>query len=218
MAFSEIQAERAKLSAALEQTTEKAHSDTLAQNARFEALQARATLAEQLLVETRHALVARADEVAAYDRRVAEATMARGAAEARLAEFERSVLDRDARIRELEDSRAALAGHGEALEKTLDARDLACKSLQHRLQTQDDLVKLLEHQLKSFRQASEVRIEELGAELQRERLERTMAEGALEAGRKDIARLLRELAAAQYRPPAVANDAVTQPAKVPSAA
>ena len=32
------------------------------------------------------------------------------------------------------------------------------------------------------------------------RSERTMAEGALEAGRKDIARLLRELSSMQYRP------------------
>jgi len=35
--------------------------------------------------------------------------------------------------------------------------------------------------------------------LQREQLDRTMAEGALEAGRKDIARLLREISTIQYR-------------------
>ena len=218
-AFGEIQSERTKLVAALAETTEKYHSDMLAQNARFEALTARATLAEQMLGESRRTLTSRADEIAAYDRRVAEAVTARGALEARLAEFERGLTDRDNRIKELEEARAALTGQSEALTKSLEARDLACRSLQHRLQAQDELVKLLEHQLGATRQTTEVRIEELNAELQRERLERTMAEGALEAGRRDIARLLRELAASQYRPPAVANDAATaQPAKVQSAA
>jgi len=219
-AFGEIQTERAKLAAALDETTEKYHGDTLAQTARFEALAARATHAEQLLGETRQALAARADEIATYDRRVAEATMARGAAEARFAEIERGLIDRDARIKELDQSRSVLAGQSEALVKSLDARDLAVKSLQHRLQAQDELVKLLEHQLRATRQTNEVRIEELDAELQRERLERTMAEGALEAGRKDIARLLRELSASQYQPPAFANDAAAaKPAgKIQSAA
>ena len=35
---------------------------------------------------------------------------------------------------------------------------------------------------------------------QREQLERSMAEGALESGRKDIARLLREISAMHHRP------------------
>ena len=43
------------------------------------------------------------------------------------------------------------------------------------------------------RAVAELQIEDLKAQLQREQLDRTMAEGALEAGRKDIARLLREL-------------------------
>jgi hypothetical protein len=42
------------------------------------------------------------------------------------------------------------------------------------------------------------------AHLQRERLERAMAEGALESGRKDIARLMHELAALRHRPVAPA--------------
>ena len=39
----------------------------------------------------------------------------------------------------------------------------------------------------------------------REQLERSMAEGALESGRKDIARLMREVAALQYRPVAATS-------------
>ena len=74
------------------------------------------------------------------------------------------------------------------------------ESAQEKIQAQSELVQLLENQLRAARDGSELQLEEMNAQLQRERLERTMAEGALEAGRKDIARLLRELAAMQYRP------------------
>ena len=61
-------------------------------------------------------------------------------------------------------------------------------------------MQLLEGQLKAARDANEMQIEQLNAQLQREQLERSMAEGALESGRKDIARLMREIGALQYRP------------------
>ena len=54
-------------------------------------------------------------------------------------------------------------------------------------------MQLLERQLKAARDANEMQIEQLSAQLQREQLERSMAEGALESGRKDIARLMREV-------------------------
>ena len=50
-----------------------------------------------------------------------------------------------------------------------------------------------------------MQIEQLNAQLQREQLERSMAEGALESGRKDIARLMREIARLQHRPVAASR-------------
>ena len=90
---------------------------------------------------------------------------------------------------------------------TVSTRESAYHRASEKIQAQDGLVELLENQLRASREATEMQVDELNAQLQRERLDRTMAEGALEAGRKDIARLLRELAALQYRPPAFANDA-----------
>ena len=83
-----------------------------------------------------------------------------------------------------------------------------------RSKEQSDLVELLEKQLQAARDANDMQIEQLSAQLQREQLERSMAEGALEAGRKDIARLLREIAALQYRPVA-ATPAKPPPARQP---
>jgi hypothetical protein len=72
------------------------------------------------------------------------------------------------------------------------------------------LIELLENQLRAAGEATALQIEELGSQLQRERLERSMAEGALETGRKDIARLLRELAALQHQPgPSQNGEALT---------
>jgi len=51
------------------------------------------------------------------------------------------------------------------------------------------MVELLEKQLQAARSANEMQLDQLNAQLQREQLERTWREGALESGRKDIARL-----------------------------
>jgi hypothetical protein len=50
-----------------------------------------------------------------------------------------------------------------------------------------------------MKMANETQLEQVNAQLQREQLERAMAEGALESGRKDVARLLGEIAAMQHR-------------------
>jgi len=67
-------------------------------------------------------------------------------------------------------------------------------------------VELLEKQLQAARSANEMQLDQLHAQLQREQLERSMAEGALESGRKDIARLLREVSAMQQRPNFAGDD------------
>jgi len=72
---------------------------------------------------------------------------------------------------------------------------------------------LVESELRATRQTADMEIEILNSKLQREQIARTMAEGALEAGRKDIARLLHELATLQYRPHTLSS--AQQPATEP---
>jgi chromosome segregation ATPase len=95
------------------------------------------------------------------------------------------------------------------------ARDAAANRAQQKAKEQEELLALLEGQIKSAREASAMQIEQLNAQLQREQIERAMAEGALESGRKDIARLIREISERQ-RPTETA--ATASPTAAPPAA
>ena len=99
-------------------------------------------------------------------------------------------------------------------------RSLVNLPAQQKATEQSNLVELLEKQLHAAREAGDMQIEQLNAQLQREQLERSMAEGALESGRKDIARLMREVGAQQYRPvaPTASETAPVQPDRLRSAA
>ncbi len=199
-ALAEVQAERTRIATALDEASEKQRSEMAAQIAKFDALQARAQLSDKLLEEARQTLAARAEEVNSFDRRVSEAAFARAAIESKLHQLETALAQRDERIKELDELRATLSERNEELTRLSGSRENAYNRAQEKIQGQDDLIQLLEGQIKADREASQMQIDELSAQLQRERMERTMAEGALEAGRKDIARLLRELAAVQYQP------------------
>ena len=88
--------------------------------------------------------------------------------------------------------------------------EAAYKAAQQKIEEQSALVELLDKELHAARDTGRMQIEQISAQLQREQLERSMAEGALESGRKDIARLMREMAALQYRPLPAAVSAAPQ--------
>jgi chromosome segregation ATPase len=206
--LAEAQAERSRLSSALDEANHK-HLDAMnMQNSRFEALQARSNLTESLLEEARQTLMARADEIRSFERRVIESATAQDNSGENLAQLQAALAEREAQLRDLEQSHAALHEHNQVLSDAVAARESAHDNAQQKIQEQADLVDLLEKQLQAARSANEMQIDHLNAQLQREQLERSMAEGALEAGRKDIARLLREIGAMQHRPN-LAGDTLT---------
>ena len=214
ISYTEAQTERLRLADALDEANEQHRSEMSAQLARFEALQSRAQLSEKLLDETRQTLAARTEEINAFDRRVSEAMLTRDAIENKFGQVELVLSERDNQIRELEQSRAELAAQNDRLMKAVGTRESAYNRAQEKIQEQETLIEILQNQLRASGEATELQLEEINAQLQRERLERTMAQGALEAGRRDIARLLRELAASQHQPGAAAPALETS---VPSA-
>jgi chromosome segregation ATPase len=198
--LAEAQSERQRLSAALDEANHK-HLDAMnMQNSRFQAVQARASLTETMLEEARQALTARADEIRSFERRVIESATAHDNSGEKIAQLTATLAEREAQIREFEQSHAALHDHNQMLRHAVAARESAHDTAQQKLQEHADMVELLEKQLQAARSANEMQLDQLNAQLQREQLERSMAEGALESGRKDIARLLREISAMQYRP------------------
>ncbi len=88
--FAEAYAERGRLGAALDESKEQHQAERNSLNMRLDALQSRAGTAERLLAEARQNLLARTEEVRAFDRKSVEATIGRNNSEKRLAQIEAS--------------------------------------------------------------------------------------------------------------------------------
>ena len=81
------------------------------------------------------------------------------------------------------------------LSETVKARDNALAQAQDKIKSLTDRVELLKTEAAAGQAKAEKRIEQLNSAIERERAERAVAEGALEATRADYARLQREIAA-----------------------
>jgi chromosome segregation ATPase len=198
VALSEAQAERHRLAAAVDDINQKHQNEISAHRTNFETLQARAAMTEKLLDEARQSLVERADEIRMFDRRLADSSRMHATIGEKLGLIEEALAERNARIKELEQTRAAFSEKNDMLSKAVSTRENAYNRAQEHIVSLEERIQLLESEVKATRQANEMETEILNAKLQREQIARTMAEGAVEAGRKDIARLLQELASLQY--------------------
>ena len=184
--------------------------------ARFEALQARSLLSDKLLDESRQTLAARADEIGAFDRRLAEATMSRGAIETKFGQIETALAERDAQIKELERG----ARRARRAQRRTDPRGRArarapTTARRRRSRRRTNWSRCWKARSGRPAKPPSCRSRSSRRSLQREQLDRTMAEGALEAGRKDIARLLREISAMQYRPDGTLEPRPTRRSRTP---
>jgi len=162
---------------------------------RLDALQSRATTAERLLSEARQNLIARTEEVRAFDRKSVEATIARNNADKRLAQMEAMHEVRERQVKDLEQARSALSERNNAITKTLKSREAALGRAEEKIAALTERNGHLEADIQVSRTNIEKRVEELNSSLQRERMERAVVEGALEAARKDNSRLQSEVAA-----------------------
>ncbi len=192
--FAETYAERGQLAVALDEVREQRQAELNSLNMRLEALQSRAATAERLLAETRQNMIVRTEEVRAFDRKSVEATIARNNAEKRLAQVEGMHEMRESHIKDIEKARAALAERNNAMAKALKAREAALVRAEEKIAALTERNGHLEADVQVSRTNIEKRVEDLNSALQRERMERAMIEGALEATRKDNSRLQSEVA------------------------
>lgn len=191
--FAEAYAERGRLAAALDEAKEQHMSERNTLNMRLDALQSRTGTAEKMLAETRQNLIARTEEVRAFDRRAVEATIGHTNAEKKLATLQAAHDERERQMRDLETSRTALVERTNALTKTLKTRETALTRADEKIQQLTERVAHLEADIQISRTNVEKRVEDLSGALQRERMERSVVEGALEAARKDNSRLQSEV-------------------------
>jgi chromosome segregation ATPase len=190
--YAEAEAERLRLVAALDEANERHRAESSAQTMRLDALQSRAGTAEKLLVEARNNLSARADEIRSFERKMTDVTIARNAAEKKLAQIEGAQQSQERQIKDLEQARTALLERNTALGKNMRTRETELARAEEKIQSSNDLIARLEADIQTNRSRMERRVEELNALLEHERMDRAVAEGALEATRKDNARLQRE--------------------------
>jgi chromosome segregation ATPase len=195
--FAELSTERARLANAIEEINERHDHELTTQRMRFDALQARAAASEKLLGEAREHLLARADEIRVYDRRAGELAQGRDALQTRVSELETERIQRESEFTEVDQARATLMERSAALTRAYTAKDAALQRAEDTIAALNEQVTSIEAARAAEKQASEQRIEELGASLRREQMQCSVVEGALETARKDFARLMREAMALQ---------------------
>lgn len=195
--FAEISTERGRLASALEEAHERHEHERNSQRIRYDALQARVGATEKLLGEARDNLLARADEIRNYDRRIGESALARDAVQARVAELEAERLRRDSEFEELRQALTTLKERSAALARAFNAKDVELTRSAETAAVLNARIEAMENESKARQLTAEKALEDLTAALRREQHERAVAEGALDTGRKDFARVMREVMALQ---------------------
>jgi chromosome segregation ATPase len=175
-------------------------------------LHARAAATEKLLVEAREHLLGRAEDIRDYDRCNADLRRERDSLQARVADLEAERSHREAQFHDVEQARATLMERGASLTRAFASKETALVQAEETIAARDERIAALEALLARETHAAEQAIEELTAALRREKVERAVAEGALESGRKDFARLMRDLMALQRGQQAAEEPAPLRPA------
>ncbi len=191
--FAEVTNERTRLAGALDSANERHEHDLTSQRTRFDALNSRAAATDKLLGEAREHLLARAEEIRGYDRRISDIANERDALQARVSDLETERLVRESEFKEIDQSRATLMERSGALTRAYTAKEAALARAEDANASLKERIAALEATLANEKQSAENTIQELNASVQREKLERAVVEGALESGRKDFARLMREV-------------------------
>jgi chromosome segregation ATPase len=191
--FAEVNNERARLVTALDEGNERHNHELSSQRMRFEALQARASATDNLLGEAREHLLARAEEIRDYDRRLTDAVNERDNLHARLSDTEADRIRRESELQEMDHARSTLMERSGALTRAYASKEAALSRAEEAVAALTEQVERLSAEKANDKQLAEQAIEELGAALRREKLDRAVVEGALEAARKDFARVMREV-------------------------
>jgi chromosome segregation ATPase len=205
--FVEVNTERSRLVSALDEANERHEHELTSQHMRFDALQARATSTESLLVEARDHLLARAEEIREYDRRIGDMAMERDGMQARVSDLEAERINRESEFVEIDQARTTYMERTATLTRAFTIKEAALARAEDTIAALNERVGFLETTLESGKQTTAQQFEELNAALRREKLERAVIEGALETGRKDFARLMREVMALQRSQQAAENPA-----------
>ena len=211
--YADVCGERNRLAELVQELREQHKNECQTLNGRIEVLQSRATATERLVAETRQRLINRTEEARAFICKTAEATIARGSAERRLAEIEVAQGLRARPSGEPAESRTALSEYLRAL--NLRSREMAMSGAAEKLTVLSERNGRLAADGLALRAGDDKRVEDVVSVLRDERLGHGEIESALEAARKENARLESEVASLRASLGDAANGTVQVPASEP---
>jgi crescentin len=205
--INEASIERARLVTTIDELNERHERERSGQKMRFDSLQARATTLEKVVADARELLLARAEQIREYDRRMADVANERNALQERVSSLQASLIESQSQFKEADMTRSAYMERNETLARAFTAKDAALKQAEDANASLTDRVRALEEARAGEKQSAEQKIEDLEATLRREKMARAVAEGALEAARRDYSKAMREVMTLQRTPAASAEPA-----------
>ena len=190
-----VEDERRKLAGACEEANERRQSEVYALTLKLDAMRSRSTAAEKLLGEMRQSLVARTEEIRVAEAKLVESIVGRSGAEKKAEQLAAATEAHERQNKKLEQTRLSLTDRCKVLAETVKARDNSLSHAQDKVKSLTDRIELIKAEAAANQAKAEKRIEQLNSAIERERAERAVAEGALEATRGDYTKLQRDVAA-----------------------
>ncbi len=162
--------DRNKLNAAVNEAIERRQTEINTLNTRLEAASSRAVAAEKVLAEVRHRLLVRTAENSIAERKAADATVTRNAADKELKLLQNSLQMKEREVQELEQSRSKLIEATTILLKTFKRRETTLARAEKRIKLLGE--RFAELEAKANRIKSQEKIDELNPQLPCERARR----------------------------------------------
>lgn len=187
------QAELEKLRVTREQDRSKTASEMATLQSRIEASETRIAAADQLLTETRDELRKKIDLLRASERQLKDVSLQLNSAQKKLKAAEKEAAVQLAQIADLEQSRVALVERSTSLMKTVTAKDNELGQAANKLAVATERLEDMEARLSHERDTRKAEVDRLTEQLEKERSDRAIAEGALAAARKERLQLQMEI-------------------------
>lgn len=184
--------ERQRVTAQLDAESAAHRTERVNLNSKLEAANSRAMSTAQLLTQARNTLREKDESERAVNRELKAALLARGTADKRLDALQEDLGRQSSRSAEMERSRSELAARVDMLTKALAAKDASLDQAATRNQALSDRLEQLNARHEANRSELELANRRLTEDLENERSERALAQGALDIARESRANLQKQ--------------------------
>jgi chromosome segregation ATPase len=194
--------ERTRLATALEETKARHAHELATQASRYDALGTRTAALEKVVADARELLLARAGQIHDQNQRAGELMAERDALQAQLTGLQTELRKRESELKDVDQARTLYAERNATLARAVTVKEAELARAGQATAALHERIGALETAHDAERQTTVQIIEELGAGLRREKMERAALEDALAAAREAYAQAMHEVMALRRNPPA----------------